>query len=96
MTPNRNFILLLAVAELVLAVTFASICGYFLIAKPDSLQLQLLLSFIGIAGLVNGIYLLRKIRQSRTAAGRRAERAAVAAASRQRASGGGGKGKSKR
>ncbi|MDF2669457.1 MAG: hypothetical protein K0R67_1763 [Paenibacillus sp.] len=68
---NRSLLNLLALIELVLAVLFAVVCLIVFIVQPDSLTLQLLLAFIGIAGVLNGFYLIRRIKLSRTPAARK-------------------------
>jgi hypothetical protein len=69
---NRNVWNLLVLIELVLALLFTVICVIVFFVQPDSLLLQLMLAFIGIAGIYNGIFLFRKIKESRTPSGRRA------------------------
>ena len=75
---NRKLLNLLALFELVLALLFTVVCLIVFIVQPDSLSLQLLLAVIGFIGIGNGIYLFRKIRQSRTPSGLRAGNRPVA------------------
>lgn len=65
MTPNRRLLKLLALIELGLAILFAAACLYVYLVQPDSLQLQFMLVIIGLAGIVNGLILFRKVKQSR-------------------------------
>lgn len=54
---NRS-ILYFVIAELVIAVAFAAASATVLITRKDDLWLQLVLVIGGIAGLLNGAYLL--------------------------------------
>lgn len=57
---TRNRMLLLVVAELVLAVVFAATSFFVLMYRNDDVRLLAVLAVIGIAGLLNGLYLLRQ------------------------------------
>lgn len=79
MVPNRKLFKLLAIIELVLAVLFAVVCLFVVLLYPDSLQLQFLLAVIGLAGVMNGLFLIRKVKQSRQPVRRGAQRETTAA-----------------
>lgn len=56
---HRNRILILAAAELVIAVAFAAVVVAVVLYRRDDLWLQIALAVGGLAGLVNGAYLLK-------------------------------------
>lgn len=63
---RSNRILVLAVVELVLAIVFVTVTALVVVYQHDQIWMQLVLALGGIAGLLNGAYLLKLRRQART------------------------------
>lgn len=87
MIPNHRLLRHLAILELALALLFAGISLYAFLRHPDSLSLQLMLVVIGLAGVLNGLFLFRKVKQSRQRPRPRPERAPSASAANRTAKG---------
>ncbi|WP_158289311.1 DUF2530 domain-containing protein [Paenibacillus flagellatus] len=73
---RTNKLLVLAVLELVIALAFAAATAVVLLYERDDVWLQAVLVLGGLAGLLNGAYLLKQRNAARRAPRRRPDPAA--------------------